>query len=269
MTYEASCAGGVRTREKTQVWFFPHSMSKKHRAFTHLQSLVIVPSALQCLPPISVPSPTFHIKDNASIFLYHILGLTTNTYSRTKVSKRNRSVVLWKPVPLLWSRKSSSDFFKTLSSGASLSPWLCDETCALKIRGSGAEKSNTSLSLNYSLSLQNNKVEKPTCNRISAGWWQCTADRWVTTNFGGFSVGCFGFLILYILGLENARNLLAEQVYSFSNQALFHWGKFPQQALLPKQHTVQWDSLNLKQILWKGTVHYTETESSWLWNKGI
>lgn len=114
--------------------------------------------------------------------------------------------------------KCRSDCFKTWS--ACLSPRLlqtplCTKTWAFKVRHSGAEETNTSLCLNHWLSLQNNKQSQEAHLQQDLRWWMtmCTADRRVTTIFRGIYVGCFGFLILYIFGLENARNLLAEQVY--------------------------------------------------------
>lgn len=59
-----------------------------------------------------------------------------------------------------------------------------------------------------------NKAEEPTCNRMWGGCWLCAQLMGESQpSFKGNFVGCFGFLILYILALENARNLLAEQVY--------------------------------------------------------
>ena len=82
-------------------------------------------------------------------------------------------------------------------------------------RHCGAEETNTSQCLNQKLCLQNNQQSRGAHMQQDVRWMltMCTADGRVTAVFQGKFVGCFGFLILYILALENARNLLAEQVY--------------------------------------------------------
>ena len=105
-------------------------------------------------------------------------------------------------------------------------------------------------------SLRNNKQSQEARLQQDHGrQWLHVADRQVKSIFQGFYADCFGVLILYIFGFENARTLLAEQVYPlFSKQAVSHWGLFlknSRQTLLPTQHTVQWDGLNLRQVLSK------------------
>lgn len=139
---------------------------------------------------------------------------------------------------------------------------LCNQTCAFKVRNSGAEKTNTSLSLNYRLSLQNNKQSWETHLQQDLSWLMTAhLTGGPRPSWGDFIyVGCFGF-ILYILGLENARNLLAEQVYPF---CFLTW-LFSTEVCVYKNSLswlcCQWDSLNLKQILSENAVCYVETES--------
>jgi hypothetical protein len=110
-------------------------------------------------------------------------------------------------------------------------PW--NETCASKNRNSGSENTSpSSVSQSCSLSLWNNKESREAHLQQDLRWLMTmiSADRPVmpVPREALIYVGCFGFLILHIFGLENARNLLAEWAYPIllSNQAPSCWSMF-------------------------------------------
>lgn len=93
---------------------------------------------------------------------------------------------------------------------------LCTETCAFQVGLSGAEETNT---------ISAKQQAKPRSPLTAGSWWSMTAGSRQASqeHLSGFYADSFGFLILYIFGFENARNLLAEQVYPlFSKQAVSH-----------------------------------------------
>lgn len=141
---------------------------------------------------------------------------------------------------------------------------LCNQTCAFKVRNSGAEKTNTSLSLNYRLSLQNNKQSRETHLQQDLSWLMTehlTGRPW--PSWGGFHL-CWLLWLPHPVHIRfRKRKEFASRAslfILFSNLALFHWGmcvqKLPQLTLLPvgqfKPET---------NPLWKCTVCCVETES--------
>ena len=176
-----------------------------------------------------------------------------------KQNKGSRSgVALWPPVwYVLWLLELGLDDSKTLSAQARSSACAVKRSETLELRSPTVPWVWTPSCLCRTI----NKAEKPTCNRIWGYWRLCvqlTGESWRSSG-DLIDVGCGGFLILYVFGWQNVRNSLAEQVYPFffSIQALFYWGMSLRNSLsglLPKQPTVQWDSLNLKQILSKNTL---------------
>lgn len=54
----------------------PSSLSKHAQGFEKSEVFQIVVPITLCLPPISVPSLIFYIKDNTSVFLYYTLRVT-------------------------------------------------------------------------------------------------------------------------------------------------------------------------------------------------
>lgn len=224
----------------------PFPISPYHGASRSPKSLKpAVPSALH-LPRISIPPRFPHWREHQC--LVSQAGLTHQHQLPPKQRRGNGGdVTLWRSVGyLLWLLKLGLDFFKTLSAQACLSPpvLLRSETRELRCPTIPC------------LCRTINKAEKATWSRIWGDGWLCVQLTGESQPSSGnwIDVGCCGFLILYVFGWQNARNSLAEQVYPFffSNQALVYWGmslRNSPSGLLPEQHTVQWDSLNLERIL--------------------